>query len=60
MLDKNVVTVDYDDICEHIGDANEYWSFSSSLVLLAGVRQLIKVHADEIVKDDPVQFLSWT
>ena len=24
MLDKSVVTVDYDDICEHIGDANEY------------------------------------
>ncbi|XP_073229046.1 G-patch domain and KOW motifs-containing protein-like isoform X1 [Porites lutea] len=23
-LDKKVVTVDFDDICEHIGDANEY------------------------------------
>ena len=23
-LDKKVVPVDFDDICEHIGDANEY------------------------------------
>ena len=24
LLDKSVVTVDYDDICEHMGDVNEF------------------------------------
>lgn len=24
-LDKNIITVDYDDICEHVGDVNEFW-----------------------------------
>ena len=24
LLDKNVVTVDYDDICEHIGAVNDF------------------------------------
>ncbi len=23
-LDKNIITVDYDDICEHVGDVNEF------------------------------------
>lgn len=24
LLEKSIVTVDYDDICEHIGDVNEF------------------------------------
>jgi len=24
LLDKNVITADYDDICEHVGGANDF------------------------------------
>lgn len=24
LLDKDIATVDYDDICEHVGDANDF------------------------------------
>lgn len=24
LLDKSIVTVDYDDICEHVGDVNDF------------------------------------
>lgn len=24
LLDKNVITADYDDICEHVGDVNDF------------------------------------
>lgn len=24
VLDKNIITADYDDICEHVGDVNDF------------------------------------
>lgn len=26
LLDKNVITADYDDICEHVGGVNDFWT----------------------------------
>ena len=25
LMDKSIITADYDDICEHVGDSNEFW-----------------------------------